>query len=183
MRIVAGTARGRRLVAPNVSTTRPTNDRVREAIFNALFSIDDIVTDASVLDLYAGTGALGLEALSRGAAQVTFVERDPRALAALTANIAGTGVDEHAVTVARTTAERWLDTRSEHTSFDLAFLDPPYEFDDWPTLIDRVPAGMAVIETNRDLVALVEASRCWEVIRHRRYGGTVVIMVRRYAST
>lgn len=148
-----------------------------------MFSLGDIVTGASVLDLFAGTGALGLEALSRGADQVTFVERDQRALAALTANVAGSGVDEQDVTVVRTTVERWLDTCSEITSFDVVFLDPPYDFDDWSTLLDRLPAGLAVIESNRDLTAQLEASLRWEVIRHRRYGGTVVTMVRRYAST
>src|SRR3954462_2332786 len=101
MRIVAGPARGRKLVAPDSPTTRPTSDRVREAIFNTLFSLDDAVADATVLDLFAGSGALGFEALSRGAAHVTFVERDRRALPVLERNIEGTGTDPSAVTVVR----------------------------------------------------------------------------------
>ena len=75
MRVVAGTAGGRRLTAPAGSGTRPTPDRVREAVFNALGSLDAVI-DARVADLYAGSGALGFEALSRGAAHCTFVERD-----------------------------------------------------------------------------------------------------------
>ena len=104
MRIVAGSARGRKLAAPDGPDTRPTSDRVREAMFNALYSLDDVVADATVLDLFAGTGALGLEALSRGAAHAVFVERNPRALRALEQNIDSTGTDRTAVTVVRADA-------------------------------------------------------------------------------
>jgi 16S rRNA (guanine966-N2)-methyltransferase len=86
MRVVAGELRGRKLVAPADGTTRPTTDKVREAVFNALSSLDAIV-DARVADLYAGSGALGIEALSRGAAHCTFVERGRAALSAVEANI------------------------------------------------------------------------------------------------
>lgn len=188
MRIVAGSARGRKLVAPDNPTTRPTSDRVREAIFNALYSLDDAVEEASVLDPFAGSGALGLEALSRGAAHVTFVERDRQALPVLERNIDGTGAVRAAVTVVRADAMEWLRSApwsreqlhvAPKQPFDIALLDPPYDFDDWATLLVLVPATLVVIESNRDVtMSLAEAGQ-WETIRHRRYGGTVVTMVRR----
>ena len=91
MRVVAGELRGRRLAAPTSGSTRPTTDKVREAVFNALASLD-VVIDARVADLYAGSGALGIEALSRGAAHCTFVERDRGAVAAIDENIATLGL-------------------------------------------------------------------------------------------
>ena len=190
MRIVAGSARGRKLVAPDSPTTRPTSDRVREAIFNALYSLDDAVDQASVLDLFAGSGALGLEALSRGAAHVTFVERDRQALPVLERNIDGTGVDRAAVTVVRADAVDWLRSapwqrvrEQPHIApgqpFDIALLDPPYDFDDWAALLALVPATLSVIESNRDITTSLADAGQWEIIRHRRYGGTVVTMVGR----
>lgn len=190
MRIVSGSARGRKLVAPNSPTTRPTSDRVREAIFNALCSLDDAVADATVLDLFAGSGALGFEALSRGAAHVTFVESDRRALPMLERNIDGTGADRSAVTVVRAEALDWLQTgprpragdrvpAAGEPAFDIALLDPPYDFDAWPALLAAVPATLVVIESNRDITTAVTSAGMWETIRHRRYGGTVVTMVRR----
>lgn len=180
MRIVAGTARGRTLVAPDGATTRPTSDRVREAVFNALFSLDDAVAGARVVDLFAGTGALGLEALSRGAAHVTFVERDPKALAALARNIQGTGAADATVTVVRADVGPWLASvaAAGGEPFDLALVDPPYRFDGWEGLLAALPARVAVLESDRALVDDVAASGRWSVIRDRRYGGTVVTMVR-----
>ncbi len=178
MRIVAGSARGRKLVAPDGPETRPTSDRVREAMFNALYSLDDAVADATVLDLFAGTGALGLEALSRGAAHAVFVERNPRALRALEQNIDGTGTDRAAVTVVRADAVDWLARRVGHDSFDLALLDPPYDFAAWAELLAVLPVALAVIESNRDVTEEVTGA-AWEIVRHRRYGATVVTMVRR----
>lgn len=99
MRVVAGTARGRRLAAPPGAVTRPTPDRVREAVFNSLHSLG-VLPGCRVLDLYAGTGAMGIEALSRGASAAVFVERHPEALAALRANLAATGLEDRAAVVA-----------------------------------------------------------------------------------
>ncbi len=93
MRVVAGELRGRRIDAPPGNDTRPTTDKVREATFNALGSLD-LVRDALVVDLYAGSGALGIEALSRGAAHCTFVERDRSALRTLRDNLAALGLDD-----------------------------------------------------------------------------------------
>lgn len=119
MRIIAGSARGRRLTAPSGLATRPMTDRVRESLFS---SIAAWIPDAAVLDLYAGTGAMGLEALSRGAAEVTFVERDREALGALRNNIESVGLGG---TVVAGDVDAFLDRAS--SSWDLAFVDPPYD--------------------------------------------------------
>ena len=118
MRVVAGEFKGRRLVAPRGSRTRPTADRVREALFSMLGD----VAGARVLDLYAGSGALGIEALSRGAESAVFVERDRAALSALERNLEATGAPGE---VRRQDVARFL-ARPEGT-FDLVFCDPPYD--------------------------------------------------------
>jgi 16S rRNA (guanine966-N2)-methyltransferase len=118
LRVVAGEFKGRRLAAPRGARTRPTSDRVREALFSMLGD----VAGARVLDLYAGSGALGIEALSRGAASALFVERDPAAVAVIERNLAPLEVD---ATVERADAVRWL-ARAEGP-FDLVFCDPPYD--------------------------------------------------------
>ena len=118
MRVVAGDFKGRRLVAPRGAGTRPTADRVREALFSMLGD----VSDARVLDLYAGSGALGIEALSRGAKSAVFVERDQAALAALRRNLDAVGARAE---VRRQDVLRFL-ARPEGT-FDLVFCDPPYD--------------------------------------------------------
>jgi 16S rRNA (guanine966-N2)-methyltransferase len=163
---VAGTAKGRRLVAPDGRDTRPTSDRVRESIFNALHSLGAI-EDATVLDLFAGSGALGIEALSRGAAHCTFVEAAPAAVAAIRDNLVIAGVAERATIEVRT-AEAYLATRP--APVDVALCDPPYAFADWPALLARVPAALVVCESDRP----VELPPGWDAARTRRYGGTVV---------
>ena len=150
MRVIAGTAKGRRLVAPPGLSTRPMQDRVKEAVFS---SLGGIVLDADVLDLYAGTGSMGLEALSRGAAACDFVEVDRRALAALDTNIAAVGLGGavHSVDVTRFVGSR------RHGPYDLVFVDPPYEL------------GLASVEAlMADLCAMLEEGAT--VIVHRRKG-------------
>jgi 16S rRNA (guanine(966)-N(2))-methyltransferase RsmD len=126
MRIIAGTFRSRTLEAPHGRSTRPTSDRLRETLFNVLAPR---IEGAALLDLYAGSGAVGLEAISRGAAQVVFVERAPAALKALHANLAKLGirggfrVDPGKVGAAL----RKLEKSAGSTQFDIVFLDPPYE--------------------------------------------------------
>lgn len=175
MRVISGTARGRRLVAPDGATTRPTPDRVREATFNALGSLDAVV-DATVLDLFAGSGALGIEALSRGAAQVTFVDQDRAARRAIETNLAACGLADQA-TVVTEPVERFVRTAADRR-WDLALVDPPYDHSDdaWLDLLDVLPADLAVLESNRP----VEPPFGWEVLRSKRYGIThVTIAVRR----
>ena len=122
MRVVAGRHRGRQLKAPAGRGTRPTADRVREALFSILGAA---ATDgARVLDLYAGSGALGIEALSRGAAAVTFVERDRGAAEAIRANLAALAEEQPVIT---SDAARWLRESARGATFDLVLVDPPYD--------------------------------------------------------
>ena len=120
MRVVAGAFRGRPLRAPPGRGTRPTSDRVREALFSILGPLDG----ARVLDLFAGSGALGIEALSRGAAEAVFVESDPAAAAVIERNLEAVGGPP--ARVVRRDAVRWLRGRPPGERFDLVFLDPPY---------------------------------------------------------
>lgn len=121
MRIVAGSLKGRRLAAPTWDGLRPTSDKLRETLFNVLASH---IQGARVLDGYAGTGAVGIEALSRGAAHVTFVERDPRAAALIEANLRHCGVtDRYAIIRAGFAG---IERPPGTGPFDVIFLDPPY---------------------------------------------------------
>jgi 16S rRNA (guanine966-N2)-methyltransferase len=176
MRVVAGSAGGRRLAAPPGDRVRPTSDRVREAIFNALGSLG-LVDGALVVDLFAGTGALGIEALSRGAHHATFVDADPRSLAVVRANLAATGLADRA-DVVKADALAWVAAEAaRRTPFDLAFADPPYRFDRWPDLLAALPAGWVVVESDRS----VDPPSGWGSARERRYGTTVVGFLRRGA--
>jgi 16S rRNA (guanine966-N2)-methyltransferase len=169
MRVVAGSAKGRQLRAPAGSGVRPTSDRVREAVFDMLGSLD-AVEGASVLDLFAGTGAMGIEALSRGAAVATFVERDRAAVEVIHTNLVITGLYARA-TVVQADADGWL---AGAPRVALAFVDPPYAFNAWPALLDRLPAGLAVLESGAE----VDLGPAWEVLKVKRYGGTVVTLAR-----
>lgn len=124
MRIIAGTFKGRQLVAPRDSRVRPTGDRLREAWMSIL---QDALPRARVLDLFAGSGALGLEALSRGALSADFVELNPPSLAALKQNVATLGVGDRA-TIHRGDAMRFAERLAPGT-YDIAFADPPYTID------------------------------------------------------
>lgn len=164
MRIVGGAARGRRLHAPKGADVRPTSDRTRESIFNVLMSLGG-VEGARVLDLFAGTGALGIEALSRGAEHATFVDRD---VVLVQANLAAVGLAERA-TVTKADVLRWLESAPP---VDVAFADPPYAFDDWPTLLTRLDAALVVIESDRP----IDPGDRWRVLRTKQYGSTVVVV-------
>jgi 16S rRNA (guanine966-N2)-methyltransferase len=133
-RVIAGTAGGRRLTVPAGQQTRPTSDRAREGLFGTVRGIHGPLTGASVLDLYAGSGAVGLEALSRGAARALLVEADPRAVRAIRANIAALGLPGAQVVAGR--VERVLShgpggyaaegPGAGDGRFDIVFADPPY---------------------------------------------------------
>jgi 16S rRNA (guanine966-N2)-methyltransferase len=172
VRVVAGSARGRRLVAPDGRDVRPTTDRVREAVFNALGSLG-AVDGARVLDLFAGSGALGIEALSRGAAHATFVERDRRARQTVDRNLATAGLADRATVVAEA-AEPFLARVAGGPPFDLALLDPPYAYDAWDTLLGALRAAVVVVESDRE-VALPDG---WQVVRSKGYGSTLVVIAR-----
>ena len=168
MRVVAGELRGRKLVAPAGDTTRPTTDKVRQAVFNSLESMG-VVTDAEVLDLFAGSGAMGVEALSRGAAHCTFVERDRAAVAALRANIAALGLADRTTVVV---ADAWS-WPGIGRPFDLVIVDPPYDFAAWDDLLGRIEAPYVVCEAAREVPA--PAGRV--TMRARSYGRTTVTLL------
>lgn len=138
MRVVAGRYGGRRLAAPKGDLTRPTADRVREAVFSALGPLGE----ARVLDLFAGTGALGIEALSRGAASAVFVERDRLALTVLRQNLRSLEIEFAAADVRPGDYAAALRTaRARGEQYDLVFLDPPYRLA--AALGDELTAGLA----------------------------------------
>ena len=169
MRVIAGTCRGRLLRAPAGTATRPTSDRVREAIFDVLGSLVDLEA-MTVADLFAGSGALGIEAISRGASSVVFVEDAAAALGAIRGNLAALGIEDRA----RVVREDVLLFLERPHQFDLALCDPPYEFDAWDAVLDHLHATLAVLESHRP----VEVPVGWEVVRNKRYGGTLVTVVR-----
>ncbi len=172
MRVIAGAHRGRRLQAPGGRTTRPTADRVREALFSIL---GGRVAGAMVLDLFAGSGALGIEALSRGAAAVTFVDDDPAAVRAVGANLAGIAGGE----VVRRDARAFLRTASATgRQYDLAFLDPPYrhgpriglELSEALAAV-LAPGGLAISESDRRAPLDLPG---FAIHDERRYGDTLI---------
>ncbi|HXS34220.1 MAG TPA: RsmD family RNA methyltransferase [Solirubrobacterales bacterium] len=172
--MIAGELRGQRLVAPRGWKVRPTSDRVREAIFSAL---GERVLGASVLDLYCGTGALAIEALSRGAAQATLVDRDTRAALG---NVEHLGLGER-VELVRADASRWLSDRVESADaplFDLVFIDAPYRLADrvgqeLDTHLPRLlsDSGRAIVESGARQPLRIESL---PRLRQRRYGAADV---------
>ena len=171
MRIIAGKWRGRVLKAPVAKTTRPTSDRAREALFSMLQSRLGSFEGLTVCDLFAGTGALGLEALSRGAAHCTFVEQDREALAALKGNVDALGAD---ATIRAQSAESF-----KGGPFDLVLLDPPYESGLGHRAlagISLAPGAFASLET-----ALTENAEMagFEIEAERIYGKAKITLLRR----
>ena len=181
LRVIAGEAGGRRLVAPK-GDVRPTADRVKESLFAALGA--DRLEGAVVLDLYAGSGALGIEALSRGAASAVFVDKDHRADEAIRTNLATTGFAERAH-VSQAAVGSFLGRTTTGTAtgaaFDLVFLDPPYDLA--AAEITRALEALArpgvlaeaatvVIETRRDLLPALPPD--WTVGWTRTYGDTLL---------
>jgi 16S rRNA (guanine966-N2)-methyltransferase len=150
MRIVGGQDRGRRLHAPHGLRTRPTAERVREALFDIL---GPAVAETRILDVYAGTGAVGLEALSRGAARAVFVEKDRDALRALRQNLAALRVSRAAARVVAGDAVSMVATlRRDEGPFDLVFLDPPYGAPVLPRVLEALVLGAVLAPGARVIV-------------------------------
>jgi 16S rRNA (guanine966-N2)-methyltransferase len=161
MRVVAGEHRGRRLMAPPGTGTRPTSDRVREALFSILGSSAPL-HGLHVLDLYAGSGALGLEALSRGAERAEFVENDPAAARCLRANLDALHVPPERAVVHRADVLRALgDARMRDSTYSLVLVDPPYRL---------APGARVVTESDRR----APLSLSLPLIDERRYGDTLI---------
>jgi 16S rRNA (guanine966-N2)-methyltransferase len=184
MRIIAGAYKGRRLATPRGETTRPTADQVRIALLDTLMPW---LPEARVLDLFAGAGGVGLEALSRGAAHANFVERDARAVQALRANVTTLGV-ERAARILRDDVRRGLRTLSrEGGRFDVVFLDPPYDGDDVATTLEAL-GGVELLADDAVVVAQHLTKRApassvggLAAFRARRFGETTLTFFRRDA--
>ena len=167
MRIIAGEFKSRRLVAPEGDQTRPTPDRLREALFSAL---GDRVEDTVFLDAYAGSGSVGIEALSRGAKRAIFVEKHPKALAALRANLAALGL-AHRVTVITTAVSRALPTQPA----DIIFLDPPYDREsEYSLAMEAIPECKLLLVQHSIRLTLPEVSGELSRVRQLRKGDNVV---------
>lgn len=172
MRVVAGTYGGRKLVAPAGSETRPTSDRVREALFSVL---GPSVHGTRVLDLFAGSGALGIEALSRGAQSAVFVDRSRKAIQAVRANLAALQIEAEVRPIEARAALRAASARRE--AYDLVFLDPPYrraaelgrELSEGLTAV-LAPGARVVTESDRRAPLELDLPLADE----RRYGDTVI---------
>ncbi len=174
MRIISGSSKGRRLFAPSGLALRPTPGKVRSALFNVLANQ---ILEASFLDLYAGTGAVGLEALSRGALHTTFVEQSPRHLQYLRKNITACLLEEQS-TVRGIDAEDFLKTLP--CPFDLVFLDPPYKGEALEKILPRLEQGDIIADAGRLIIehfhkrVLPETIGNIHFLKQYRYGETLL---------
>jgi len=182
VRVAAGTLKGRRLLVPRGATTRPTADQVRIALLD---SLTPWLPGARVLDLFAGAGSVGLEALSRGAGHATFVERDARAVTALRANVAALGLQEYA-RVHRGEVGPALDRlAAAGERFTIVFLDPPYEADLVDRTLDRLATGGLVAAAGvviaQHFTKRVPSAVVGDLtaVRTRRFGETTLTFFRR----
>lgn len=180
MRIIAGTAKGCPLRSPKGRRVRPTSDLVRGAMFDILEAVME-QPPSHVLDLYAGSGALGIEALSRGAAKADFVEQDPRCCAVIQENLARTGFAERGI-VHFMNVQRALSTLAD--CYDLVLLDPPYGDPGLPALLEALATSLLVTQKS---VVLVEHSPrqplapqygAFSLTRERRHGDTSIALYR-----
>ena len=188
MRVTGGVLKGRFLKAPLGSTTRPSTDKVRKATFDLLFGLIDL-HGARILDLFAGTGAMGIEAVSRGAESVVFVDSNLSALRPIKENLkllSTIGNVGHVEVVKADILDKsgwgWLtssnvvDDKSRNL-FDLVFCDPPYAFDAWEILLcrleDSLSASMAVLESR----STFSISSSWRLSKQKRYGDTLLSIV------
>jgi 16S rRNA (guanine966-N2)-methyltransferase len=182
MRIIAGAWRGRPLIAPAGRSTRPTSDRAREGLFSMLTSRIGSFEDLRVADLFAGTGALGLEALSRGAAHCTFVESDRQAVAALERNVGRLGAGERSEIRARPVEHAGPPRQPCY----VIFMDPPYRAGLAQAALDQMsldawlaPGGWIAIETGRETIAIPAGLA---VEGERRFGKARLLLLRRIAA-
>ena len=177
MRIITGSAKGIKLKAPLGLDTRPTADRVKESVFNIL---GNIVVDACVLDVFAGTGNLGLEALSRGAKAAVFVDHSNESIAVIKENAHHTHLIEH-TEIYKNDVLRALDQLAQNgRSFDLVFCDPPYKKGFVQAVLEKLdndpimaPGGVVVMEHSRDEQILDEWKHL-QLKRTERYGATLI---------
>ena len=170
MRVISGSAKGRKLVVPSGDHVRPTKDRVKEAIFNSLHSYG-LVENRSFLDLFSGTGSLGIEALSRGAKSAVFIDHHAEAIDCIILNVEKLNYGSTSK-ILKADALSFL-KRDDY--FDVALLDPPYKYEHWGTLLKRVNAHSIVIESSEQ----VTLESDWEIIKSQKYGQTNLLIASR----
>ncbi|MEA4882111.1 MAG: 16S rRNA (guanine(966)-N(2))-methyltransferase RsmD [Clostridia bacterium] len=176
MRVIAGAAKGRRLASPSGRSTRPTSDRVKESVFGIL---GDLVEGSCVLDLYAGAGSLGIEALSRGASNCVFVDHDRTACDAIRRNLDVLGMLSRG-TIVRDDVERFIRRGALGRMYGIVFADPPYEMDSLSELLNLMN-GTGIL-SERAVIVLEYSSRAGairsdgplECVRQESYGDTRV---------
>lgn len=182
MRIISGTARGRKILAPQGTSTRPIPDRAKTAIFNMIISIRMAngtpgLEGIRVLDLYSGSGSFGLECLSRGAGEVLFVEQNRSAAATIQKNLDTLSLADRAKIEARDVHEVILGLPADRR-YDLAFCDPPYAHDPWDQLLPLIPADVLVAHSETPLALTPE----WNELRRRSYGRPQIVVAERLWS-
>ena len=177
MRVITGTAKGRKLKAPKGKETRPTSDRTKESLFNI---IGPRVINAKFLDLYAGTGAIGIEALSRGADLSVFVEKNPQAVKNIKSNLELTGLADRAEVISQE-AEKAVDMLAAwERTFDIIFVDPPYLkglVNESLLKINKsrlLASGGVVITESSKLDVLPVQAGLLKMVRHEKYGDTIL---------
>ena len=184
MRIISGRFKGKRLISVKANTVRPTSDRVKESVFGIL---GDSVINSNFLDLCAGTGNIGLEALSRGARSVTFVDRSSRSIRVIKSNLSGCGLSggEPHVSIVKLDALKGLALLARRDArFDLIYFDPPYDSGIYEACLGQIgmnrmlsPSGQVVVERRRERRAECTAPEAFDELkwkRQERYGDTVI---------
>jgi len=187
MRIIAGTKRGMRLLSPKTQASRPITDRVKQSLFDVLQNYN-LLADARVADLFCGVGSLGLEALSRGAAFVSFVEKNAEVIEVLERNISKAGFSRQSQVVRASAFKVGAPVGPVGEGYDLVFVDPPYastrEAGEISSLADllqvlekqMVPRGIVVVRTHRD-VALLDEYGAFHAVDRRRWGTMAVVLL------
>ena len=189
MRIISGRFKGKRLISVKANTVRPTSDRVKESVFGIL---GDSVINSNFLDLCAGTGNIGLEALSRGARSVTFVDRSPHSIRVIKSNLSGCGLSggEPDVNIVKLDVLKGLALLARRNArFDLIYFDPPYDSGIHEACLGQIgmnnmlsPSGQVVVERRRERRAECAASEAFDELklkRQERYGDTVISFYQR----
>ena len=176
MRVITGTARGHKLLTPEGLDTRPTTDKVKEAVCSAL-QFD--FPGAKVLDLFAGSGQMGIEALSRGASGAVFIDADPRALACIKQNVKACGFAERSA-VLRSDAVSYLQRTTER--FDIAFLDPPYRHDILPQILpllaEKMQKNGIIVCEHEPECKLSERILYFDLQKQKKYGKIIISIYR-----
>ena len=179
MRVIAGKARGLSLNCPDGIATRPTLDRVKEAVFSMLLPY---LNEANVLDLFAGSGALGIEALSRGAKRAYFTDNSDKAIKCINENVLRTRFQSNSVIIKKT-AEDFLKTTKE--KFDIIFIDPPYSANLYPSILRRIceqnvlsENGLILVEWDYD-IGFTNTEPSLELLKEKKYGKVGISVLKR----